>query len=82
MKALLLAIVATMLLAGCATVTPDCPPCPPENAIIFAPDPLGFVSPVVIPKDFFADKDNWVREKKFDEEVEKQKDVEQDKQGI
>ena len=85
MKKLLLAIVAAMFLAtGCATIKPEWPPCPPEDAIIFVPNPMGYVSPVAIPKDFFADTDNWVPEKKYDEEMEKRQgnQVGIDKKGI
>ena len=64
MKKLLLAIVAAALLMGCV----NCPPCPPERAVILIP-PYG---PAIISEGFFDTKENWATESEFDEWMKKQ----------
>ena len=53
---------------SCTTLNTGCPPCPPENAVIFIPA----YGPAIIPKGFFGDKDNWATEEEFDEWLKKQ----------
>ena len=56
-----------VLMAGCATA-PKCPTCPSENAIIM----VGPGIPVVVPKGYFDNPENWLTEQQYKDAIKKQ----------
>jgi len=69
MKTIILSIILAggFLMFGCAH---KCPSCPPEDAFILAP----YAGPVLMPKGFLDDRDNWKNKKDFEEWIQKMKD--------
>lgn len=55
-----------IVIVGCATV-PKCPPCPPEDA--YTMTEMGF--PVLIPRGYFDDPNNWFTEQQIKDVMEK-----------
>lgn len=68
----LLMVILTM--EGCAT----CPTSPPENAIIMTNAGI----PIMIPKGYFDDKENWLTEQQFADWLKAMQGQEEEKKGI